>query len=263
MNELKIIENEGLIKIYETDKGKKVVNARELHEGLESKQEFANWVKNRLDEIGAVENIDFSTFDNFVKREGSNLGTKRKEYVLTLSAAKEMAMLERNEKGKEYRKYLIGIEEKYKLDLSRLSPELQMFKQIFDSVAMTQLKQQELQQSIEDNKQEIQNMRDVITLSPASWRKDTSALINKIALELGGFEHIKDVREKSYKLLNERFGVDVQTRLTNKRRRMAEEGVSKSKRDKLTVLDVIADDKKLIEGYIAIVKEMAIKNKVA
>ena len=37
----------------------------------------------------------------------------------------------------------------------------------------------------------------------------------------------------------------------------------KSKRDKLTVLDVIADDKKLVEGYIAIVKEMSIKNKVA
>lgn len=44
---------------------------------------------------------------------------------------------------------------------------------------------------------------------------------------------------------------------------MADEGICKSKRDKLTVLDVIADDKKLVEGYIAIVKEMAIKNKVA
>lgn len=92
MNELKVIENEGLIKIYETDKGKKVVNARELHEGLESKQEFANWVKNRFDEIGAVENIDFSTFDNFVKREGSNLGSRRKEYILKLHIAKEMAI---------------------------------------------------------------------------------------------------------------------------------------------------------------------------
>ncbi|MBU5440396.1 hypothetical protein KQI42_20595, partial [Tissierella sp. MSJ-40] len=66
-----------------------------------------------------------------------------------------------------------------------------------------------------------------------------------------------------YTLLNQRLGVDVQTRLTNKRRRMADEGVSKSKRDKLTIVDVIADDKKLIEGYTAIVKEMAIKYKVA
>lgn len=47
--------------------------------------------------------------------------------------------------------------------------------------------------------------------------------------------------------------------LTNKRRRMADEGICKSKRDKLTKVDIIADDKKLIEIYIAIVKEMAVK----
>ena len=41
---------------------------------------------------------------------------------------------------------------------------------------------------------------------------------------------------------------------------MAGEGVCKSKRDKLTKVDIIADDKKLIEIYIAIVKEMAVKN---
>ena len=43
------------------------------------------------------------------------------------------------------------------------------------------------------------------------------------------------------------------------RRRMAEEGVSKSKRDKANRLDVIAEDKKLIEGFLIIVKEIAIK----
>lgn len=40
---------------------------------------------------------------------------------------------------------------------------------------------------------------------------------------------------------------------------MADEGVCKSARDKLTKVDVIADDKKLIEIYLAIVKEMAVK----
>ena len=40
---------------------------------------------------------------------------------------------------------------------------------------------------------------------------------------------------------------------------MEQSGISKSKQDKVNYLDVIDDDKKLIEGYIAIVKEMAIK----
>lgn len=67
----------------------------------------------------------------------------------------------------------------------------------------------------------------------------------------------------SYELLQKRFGVNLGQRLTNKRRRMADEGVSKSKRDKLSYVDIIADDKKLIEGYTAIVKEMAIHYGVA
>ena len=46
-------------------------------------------------------------------------------------------------------------------------------------------------------------------------------------------------------------------------RRMADEGVCKSRRDKLTKVDVIADDAKLIEIYIAVVKEMCVKYGIA
>ena len=68
-----------------------------------------------------------------------------------------------------------------------------------------------------------------------------------------------NVRNECYELLQKRMGVSLHTRLTNKRRRMADEGASKSARDKLTYVDVIADDKKLIEGFVAIVKALAIK----
>lgn len=133
-----------------------------------------------------------------------------------------------------------------------------------EDILITQLQEMKsLRLQVNESKHEIQSMRDVITLNPTQWRKDTTALINKMALISGGYDHIKAIREESYKLLDERFGVDVKTRVTNKRRRMADEGVCKSRRDKLTILDVIADDKKLIEGYVAIVKEMAIKYKAA
>ncbi|MDF2535836.1 MAG: putative phage protein [Bacillales bacterium] len=107
--------------------------------------------------------------------------------------------------------------------------------------------------------EEIQSMRDVVALSSTSWRGDSSMLISKMTRKLGGNEHIQDLRNESYKLLNDRMGVDLKCRLTNKRRRMADEGICKSKRDNLNYLDVIGEDKKLIEGYVAIVKEMAIK----
>ncbi|HBF0264821.1 ORF6N domain-containing protein [Clostridioides difficile] len=108
-------------------------------------------------------------------------------------------------------------------------------------------------------KTEVKTIKEVVSLNATDWRKDAQQLIAKIAKKQGGFEHINMLRRESYELLNNRFGVDLNRRLINKRRKMAEEGVSESKREKVNNLDVIQDDKKLIEGYVAIVKDMALK----
>jgi len=256
MDDLKTIETNGIIKIYETDKSEKVVQARELHEGLGVTSKFADWIKNRINECDALEGEDYILISK--KLETSTGGTVRKEYILKLDTAKEMAMLERNEKGKEYRRYFIEVEKKYKqaIDTSSLSPELQMFNSIFKALAKTELDQKEV-------KQELQGIRDVITLDTRSWREDSRALVVKIAQALGGNEYIRTINTEIVELLNARFGVNLKQRLTNSRRRMADEGVCKSKRDKLNNLDIIASDKKLIEGYVIIVKEMAIRHGVA
>lgn len=133
-----------------------------------------------------------------------------------------------------------------------LSPQLQLLINL-------ELKQKEQERQIAEVNQRVDNIREVVALSPNDWRRDCQSLIKRMAQAIGGYEHIRTLTSESYKLLNERMGVDLQCRLTNKRRRMADEGVCKSKRDKLNLLDVIADDKKLIEGYVAIIKEMAIK----
>lgn len=75
---------EELIKITEKD-GRRAVNARELHAFLGSKQEFANWIKNRIEKFGFVENQDYEVFDNSVKNpEG---GRPQKEYALSAKVA--------------------------------------------------------------------------------------------------------------------------------------------------------------------------------
>lgn len=96
-----------VIKIEEND-GKQAVNARELHQKLGSKQEFANWMRNRIEKYGFVENQDYSSFDNFVKREKG--GSVRKEYALSLDMAKELCMVENNDAGRRIRKYFIDME---------------------------------------------------------------------------------------------------------------------------------------------------------
>lgn len=117
----------------------------------------------------------------------------------------------------------------------------------------------EMKYKIANTNKRIDEIRDVVSLDTQSWRSDARRLITQIAQKMGGNEYIRDVQAEIFKLVDQRAGISLATRLTNKRRRMAEEGVCKSKRDKLTKVDIIADDKKAIEIYVAITKEMAIK----
>lgn len=145
------------------------------------------------------------------------------------------------------------------LPTQELSPELQMFKSIFDQVAKQELENKQIKQDVQNVQDRVEGIREIVALNPNDWRKDSSNLINKMAIACGGYEHIRVIREESYRLLEQRYGVALNIRLTNKKKTMSLNGVCKSKLDKLNQLDVIADDKKLIEGYISIVKEMAIK----
>lgn len=253
MNDLKVIEND-LVPVYETSTGEKVVYGSELHEVLEVKSRYREWIDRRLLDIDAVENEDFQAAEI-----SAPSGQTKKEYIIKLDTAKEMAMLERNEKGKEVRRYFIQVEKKYKsasLATKELSPQLQVMIQL-------ELEQKRQAEKLEHVESRVESIREVVAMDSNSWREDTGRMLRKIGSECGDSKSYQDVRTESYQLLEKRMGVNIKQRLTNKRRRMADEGVCKSKRDKLNNLDVIADDKKLIEGYVAIVKELAIKYGVA
>lgn len=98
-----------LIKITEHD-GKRAVSARELHQFLESKQDFSTWIKSRVEKYEFVEGQDFCSFHKIVERETG--ATTRIEYALSLDMAKELSMVENNEKGRMARKYFIECEKK-------------------------------------------------------------------------------------------------------------------------------------------------------
>lgn len=152
-----------------------------------------------------------------------------------------------------------AIREQKTIDSAQLSPELQMFQKIFNSVAEQQLEQRRQAAQIEAVQSRVEAIREVVAIDTTSWRDDTGNILRKIGTELGGGQAYSQIRTESYELLSKRMGVNLKQRLTNKRRRMADEGVCKSARDRLSYVDIIAEDKKLIEGYTAIVKEMAIR----
>lgn len=103
-----LIVNE-LLPIYKTtDTGEKVVDGRELHGFLQSKQDFSDWIKARVEKYGFVLGDDFS-----ISLGKSSGGRPSNEYILKLDIAKEIAMVENNEQGRAARKYFIEVEKRY------------------------------------------------------------------------------------------------------------------------------------------------------
>ncbi|WP_024621106.1 antA/AntB antirepressor family protein [Metaclostridioides mangenotii] len=247
-----------LIKIEVNENQEQLVSGRELHEFLEIKTRYNDWFE-RMVGYGFVENTDYVAItQKRVTAQGNEI--EYTDHAIKIDMAKEISMIQRSEKGKQVRLYFIEAENKYKqlsLDTTQLSPELQMFNSLYKAIANTELEQKQIKQDIADTKQDIQGIRDVVALNSTNWREDTSRLIATMARKLGNLSHIQDLRRENYEILEQRMACRLGIRLTNKKKTQAENGVCKSKRDKLNNLDVIADDKKLTE--VAIVKEMAIK----
>lgn len=95
-----------LLKInYEAEKP--TVSARDLHEGLEIKTEFRKWFS-RMAEYGFDENVDWKR----VSQKCPTLGGEQNmvDYQISVDMAKQICMIQRSEKGKQYRQYFIDLE---------------------------------------------------------------------------------------------------------------------------------------------------------
>jgi anti-repressor protein len=163
-----------LIQITE-QKGQQVVSARDLHSFLGSKKDFSNWIKHRITKYGLAENQDYIVF----AQTGEKGGRPTNEYGLTLDAAKELAMVEGNAKGKEARQYFIEMEKKVKYP-AVLSPK-QLAQMVIDAEnekekAMLQLNNAE--QIIKQQAPAVKYAKEILTA-------DGCILSTVIAKELG------------------------------------------------------------------------------
>lgn len=86
------------------------LSARELHEFLGIGTEFAKWMQ-RMCEYGFSENQDYRVF---VKNDDNSKGGRPStDYEITLDMAKEIAMIQRSDKGKEVRQYFLELERRW------------------------------------------------------------------------------------------------------------------------------------------------------
>ena len=127
------------------------VNARDIHNYLQVKTRFNDWINRAITKYDFKENIDFYSFLS------KTSGRPEKEYIVTMDMAKELAMLENNPKGRETRKYFIACEK----ELQKSSPYAAL-----QEIATFQKRQLEQLQDIKDiliNQQvQISNLANIV-----------------------------------------------------------------------------------------------------
>lgn len=92
------------------------VNARDLWKFMESRRSFSNWIHERIDRYGLLYGEDYlvNKFVQQVPHEGGVRNATMFDYYLTIETAKELAMVENNDKGREIRRYFIECERRAK-----------------------------------------------------------------------------------------------------------------------------------------------------
>lgn len=181
-----------LIKVnYENEKP--TVSGRELHEALEIKTPYHKWFP-RMCEYGFTENSDYLVTDKNVRNSG---GGKQEiiDHQITINMAKEICMLQRNEKGKQFRQYFIKVEEMWN------SPTMIM-KRALEFANSERLR---LQTELEEKDKRIEEMKPKEIFADSVTASNSCILISELAkilkqngVEMGARRLFAWLREKGF-----------------------------------------------------------------
>ena len=179
-----------LVKIELNENQEPVVSGRVLHEALGVKTAYKDWFP-RMCEYGFAEGQDFSSF----LRESTG-GRPSIDHVLKLDMAKEIAMLQRTEKGKQVRQYFIQVEKDYN------SPEKIMAR----ALLLADKKINQLQITIEQQKPKVLFADSVQASSTCILIGDLAKLLKQNGVSTGQKRLFEWLRQNGY--LIKRRGAD-------------------------------------------------------
>nr|WP_232620916.1 BRO family protein [Virgibacillus massiliensis] len=217
-------------------------------------------IKNPTDALKRLDEDERSRF-NLGRQGYANAVNEFGLYTLVLGSRKEEA--------KQFKRWIthevipsIRKTGSYGIDTTQLSPELQMMNQMFKAVAQNELETKEAKRLATEATQSVNNISNIVSMDNVGWRGKTDAVLKKISRKWSGVEPYRSVRNLSYERFEKRAGCKLEIRLNNRKERASGRGMTKSYVNKINKLDVIAEDKRLVEIYIQVVKEMAIQFKV-
>lgn len=172
-----------LIRVETNENMEAVVSGRELHEKLGIETRYNDWIR-RMIEYGFVENIDFVALtQKRVTAQGNEIA--QQDHVIKLDMAKEICMIQRNEKGKLFRQYFIQIEKDYN------SPE----RTIQRALLYSQAQVKRLEAKIEED-------RPRVSFAETIEKSSDSILVRELSKILAN-ENIHIGQNKLYSLLRE------------------------------------------------------------
>ena len=227
--------------------------------------QYSRWVKSNIENNQFAEiNTDYFPLDTDVEYSGK--GQKARNYKLTATFAKKLAMGSNSPKGEEARDYFIQVEQNAKKFVNAVQPqtEIQLIAMIAQQMAGQEQKVLEQGNKLNHHEtrigqveQKFDAVKEALTPEGESWREMIHKSIDKV-VETTGDNHY-NVWAESYRELD-RHGFNVRRRLENRRKRMAEFGLSKTDRNKVGKLDIIEADPKAKKIYTGIVREMVLKH---
>ena len=178
------------------DSDKPTVSGRELHEALEVKTAYKDWFP-RMCEYGFTEGEDFNPLKNEqVRDEGGRQVTREiTDHQLTIPMAKELCMLQRNEKGKQFRQYFIKVEEAWN------SPEMVMKRALeIANRKVEELKQRtfSLETQIEQDKPKVLFAQAVETAHTSILIGDLAKILKQNGVQTGQKRLFEQLRQEGY-----------------------------------------------------------------
>ena len=249
-----------------------MTTARKLYSFLElRKADFARWAKTNIteNEFATENEYNWRLFIDAETPTGGKI--QREDFRLTAHFAKKLSVKGNSEKAEEAREYFTRLEEKVKqqvIDYSKLSPELQMFNQIFQQVAKTELEQKKLAERADQQEKNMKTIIDTFkgTDSDVGTEKWVNRCISKIA-ESDDFSYsfgnkYAAARNESYRRLSDRAGCRLDQQLRNAISRAEERGCTKAQTNQINKLSVIMQNKRLKDIYVSVIKEMMIAYRV-
>ena len=185
-----------LVKIQINENNEQVVSGRELHKFLEITERYSSWFE-RMCTYGFVENIDFvgcKVFNTLARQELD-------DYLIKITMAKEISMLQRNEKGGIIRKYFIDCENKWN------SPEMILIRA--DQIKTKMIDNLKLE--IDNIKIELEYKKEIIegiTENIDVYKKKD--ILNRVVKHKGA--NYRERWSELYKVFKETYHIDLKAR---------------------------------------------------